>query len=576
MGRVAVFSKDQVIALIEHLRGSLEHKIDQLSSMGGVGPSTPIDGQTSALIDSPKTLTRFSLETVIKSVVGSGLLDSIYRKNTDKGVHLEQLGAYMDGVRDDTDVVERGLMLSASMGVPLVIPTQKKVVLSKQISMPSGASISGNGSTFYWPSPTSSGTWLVNANSKYACSISDLTLEVDAPVNADQRGVTAVNAVGLHLNNVHIKSTNPGAGFGNAYKLGLLIERSTAVHIEDVSITNFDNGIRYNLVKDFVATNIRVNNYRLGLWVSDCVNGKFYSGHIKGKSPNSAQEPGHSGILVDSDTKYGTNHITFADYIVEDSGETGYRLGGQTPIGNVFFIRCKAYRSGSNGFKTLGGTVESKSRHRYIHYIDCLAEDSGLAGGTNTYGIAVHLTDDVNITNFICNNETVQNSAYYGIDVCGSNQVTITNPSIYRPLVAGIAVRTALGNVFNCIIDGGRFSTSGGADTFLFDFPSREVRRITVRNFPTVEQYGTGYVVRVNSDAGSSVIGSINVEYNILNNTAATNHITGTKPELIHAEIKGAVPVDLSSADFADTSKWHGRGGSRTFGLMKNRVWTWL
>ena len=576
MGRVAVFSKDQVIALIEHLRGSLEHKIDQLSSMGGVGPSTPIDGQTSALIDSPNTLTRFSLETVIKSVVGSGLLDSIYRKNTDKGVHLEQLGAYMDGVKDDSDAVDRGLMLSASMGVPLIVPQGKRILLSKQISMPSGASINGNGSTFYWTQPTNPGTWLINANSKYACTVSDLTLEVETPVNADQRGVTAVNAVGFQLSNVKIRATNPGAGAGSNNKMGLLIQKSTAVNIDDVSIENFDIGLRYSQIKNFIATNIQVDNYRLGLWVSDCINGQFYSGRIKGKGPNTTQDPGHNGILVDTDSKYGTNHITFADYVVEDSGATGYRLGGQNPIGNVFFIRCKAYRAGSNGFKTLGGTVESKSRHRYVHFIDCFAEDSGLGGGTNTYGIAVHLTDDVNITNFICNNESASNSAYYGIDVCGSNRVTVTNPSIYRPLVAGIAVRTALGDVADCTIDGGRFITSGGADTFLFDFPSRTLRRINIRNFPAVEHYTPGYVIRINSDSSSSVIGGISAEYHTTNNTSVTNHITGSDPSLVHAEIKGQAPSDLTYAAFADTSRWYGRGGSRAFGIMKGRSWTWL
>ena len=120
--------------------------------------------------------------------------------------------------------------------------------------------------------------------------------------------------------------------------------------------------------------------------------------------------------------------------MVADAGATGFRLGGQNPVTRVGHVRCVAVRCGSNGFKTLGGTVSSGSRHRYIRYVDCTALDVGLGGGTNSAGVAVHLSDDVVVSGLTVGTSTVSGySCRDGVYVAGSSRVRIIAPDIRRP-----------------------------------------------------------------------------------------------------------------------------------------------
>ena len=388
--------------------------------------------------------------------------------------------AVCDGVTDDTAAVKAGLAESARLGVPLYFPAANTLRVRGSLKLPSRAQIEGQGCTLLWKEGTGSGSWLVSLNSTTNTTVRDVTFKFTAATPASQRGLTAVSAVNLQLDNVRVESTTAGAGSDSINALGFFFDQCVGLRVAGLEVAGFDNAIRFKRCDDWTLQDFEVWRYRLGVWISDCKRARVRDGHIYGKSPNSAQDPGHNGVLLDASANAATQNIVLEDILVEDSGATGFRLGGQNPIDGVDHVRCRAVRAGSNGFKTLGGTLESGSVHRRVRYLNCSSVDVGLGGGTNTYGIAVHLTNDVYIADFTATSSSSTGvSCRTGVDVAGSKRVIVRDAQVYRPEVAAISIREALGDVSDVTIAGGFFSTNNGAHAFLIDWRWRTFRRIT-------------------------------------------------------------------------------------------------
>lgn len=551
---------------------TLAARVDAMAVASGQAPGTPEDGMVAGFVLDARSKTRGALTTVIRSI-----LDPALEAIPDAGVlRVEDFGAVCDGVTDDTAAVREALRVSSETGQPLQLPAGDTLAVSGRLDIPTGVTLDGRGSTLVWKEPTGSGSWLVSLNSTTNTTVRDVTFKFTAATPASQRGFTAVSAVNLQLDNVRVESTTAGAGSDSINALGFFFDQCVGLRVAGLEVAGFDNAIRFKRCDDWTLQDFEVWRYRLGVWISDCKRARVRDGHIYGKSPNSAQDPGHNGVLLDASANAATQNIVLEDILVEDSGATGFRLGGQNPIDGVDHVRCRAVRAGSNGFKTLGGTLESGSVHQRVRYLNCSSVDVGLGGGTNTYGIAVHLTNDVYIADFTATSSSSTGvSCRTGVDVAGSKRVIVRDAQVYRPEVAAISIREALGDVSDVTIAGGFFSTNNGAHAFLIDWRWRTFRRITVTGAPVCEHYGAGFLVYADKTSSSAVVGGVSVSLTVARDAISTV-ISGPGATDVLMDIYGVAPSDLSNAACADGSRWYGNRGDRAFGVRRNGGWTWL
>ena len=549
-------------------------RVNDISEAAGLVAGSPDDAKVAAFVRDGGSNTRGAVTDLVGALLGPAL-----EALPETGVlRVEDFGAVCDGVTDDTAAVNAGLAESARLGVPLYFPAVNTLRVRGSIKLPSRAQIEGRGCTLLWKEGTGSGSWLMNANQTTGCTVRDLTLRSEAPAGdvVNQRGFTAVSAVNLQLDNVRVESTTAGAGSDSINALGFFFDQCVGLRVAGLEVAGFDNAIRFKRCDDWTLQDFEVWRYRLGVWISDCKRARVRDGHIYGKSPNSAQEPGHNGVLLDASANAATQNIVLEDILVEDSGATGFRLGGQNPIDGVDHVRCRAVRAGSNGFKTLGGTLESGSVHRRVRYLNCSSVDVGLGGGDNTYGIAVHLTNDVYIADFTATSSSSTGvSCRTGVDVAGAKRVIVRDAQVYRPEVAAISIRAALGDVSDVTIAGGFFATTNGAHAFLIDWRWRTFRRITVTGSPVCEHYGAGFLVYADKNNSSAVVGGVSVSLTVARD-AISSVISGPGATDVLMDIYGVAPSDLSNAACADGSRWYGNRGDRAFGVRRNGGWAWL
>ena len=547
-------------------------RVTDIGVAAGIVAGSPDDGKVAAFVRDPVSRTRGALTDFVRS-----LLDPAIEALPEAGVlRVEDFGAVCDGVTDDTAAVREALRVSSETGQPLQLPAGDTLAVSGRLDIPTGVTLDGRGSTLVWKAPTGSGSWLVSLNSTTNTTVRDVTFKFTAATPASQRGLTAVSAVNLQLDNVRVESTTAGAGSDSINALGFFFDQCVGLRVAGLEVAGFDNAIRFKRCDDWTLQDFEVWRYRLGVWISDCKRARVRDGHIYGKSPNSAQEPGHNGVLLDASADAATQNIVLEDILVEDSGATGFRLGGQNPIDGVDHVRCRAVRAGSNGFKTLGGTLESGSVHRRVRYLNCSSVDVGLGGGANTYGLAVHLTNDVYIADFTATSSSSTGvSCRTGVDVAGAKRVIVRDAQVYRPEVAAISIREALGDVSDVTIAGGFFSTSNGAHAFLIDWRWRTFRRITVTGAPVCEHYGAGFLVYADKNSSSAVVGGVSVSLTVARD-AISSVISGPGATDVLMDIYGVAPSDLSNAACADGSRWYGNRGDRAFGVRRNGGWAWL
>ena len=547
-------------------------RVTDIGVAAGIVAGSPDDGKVAAFVRDPVSRTRGALTDFVRS-----LLDPAIEALPEAGVlRVEDFGAVCDGVTDDTAAVREALRVSSETGQSLQLPAGDTLAVSGRLDIPTGVTLDGRGSTLVWKAPTGSGSWLVSLNSTTNTTVRDVTFKFTAATPASQRGLTAVSAVNLQLDNVRVESAAAGAGSDSINAVGFFFDQCVGLRVAGLEVAGFDNAIRFKRCDDWTLQDFEVWRYRLGVWISDCKRARVRDGHIYGKSPNSAQDPGHNGVLLDASADAATQNIVLEDILVEDSGATGFRLGGQNPIDGVDHVRCRAVRAGSNGFKTLGGTLESGSVHRRVRYLNCSSVDVGLGGGANTYGLAVHLTNDVYIADFTATSSSSTGvSCRTGVDVAGAKRVIVRDAQVYRPEVAAISIREALGDVSDVTIAGGFFSTSNGAHAFLIDWRWRTFRRITVTGAPVCEHYGAGFLVYADKNSSSAVVGGVSVSLTVARD-AISSVISGPGATDVLMDIYGVAPSDLSNAACADGSRWYGNRGDRAFGVRRNGGWAWL
>lgn len=118
--------------------------------------------------------------------------------------------------------------------------------------------------------------------------------------------------------------------------------------------------------------------------------------------------PGENGLLIDSlKEDMSTQNCYVYNFVVENSGEHGFRVGGQKIVKDTWFVNCIARRPGRGttenhggcGFKALGPTTVYGAKHEGVFFVNCVSEDGRAGAAWNFAGFQIGKCYNVHIDN---------------------------------------------------------------------------------------------------------------------------------------------------------------------------------
>ena len=237
--------------------------------------------------------------------------------------------------------------------------------------------------------------------------------EIDSLVITTPGGTSGDKAVAIRGRNVEIGflsviATAEGDGSASNWAVeigsspeGTAISRIT---INQFFCRNFTTAAFAKRVSLLSINNAIVEFYRLAFYFRDVARSTFDNVTCRfiGAGVNGAA--GENGLLLEASVANGTEQVSFTNWHVKDSGEHGYRLGGQLAMRDISFENCTATRPGSAiltgnqssgewhggcGFKILGGNSTTTEFHENIHFINCGVIDTNTTYGTYPTGHSV-------------------------------------------------------------------------------------------------------------------------------------------------------------------------------------------
>lgn len=245
-------------------------------------------------------------------------------------------------------------------------------------------------------------------------------LQINIP-SGKQHQRTVVFGLENQFDTVYIKSVDQQSTVNDSID-ALVQIRGNYISLGRLVVENADHAITAFDCNYILVNNLDITSYLRGLKI-ESVNGFWlYSGHARTISPNAGPHPGHNGFLAENSNNW---HVT--NYTVEDSGEHGFRIGGDNS-NNWSWVNCASIKPGQCGFK-VNPSGNGVIRDGLI--TGCWARDCswGNASGTNEDGLRLEKCRNVTVEGFKCYTST-GSKAYDGIFINGCHDITINNPYI--------------------------------------------------------------------------------------------------------------------------------------------------
>ncbi|NCB87297.1 MAG: hypothetical protein EOM43_07455 [Gammaproteobacteria bacterium] len=376
-------------------------------------------------------------------------------------------GALGNGAADDTTALTNAISAAVSTGKPLWLPPGRSFAISGELTFSGGLMVFTNGARFV-ETPTSFDGSMVKIES-------DVTVVGGLHITtslAPKRIGAYIAGARVTVDKISVSASSAGGGAENNFYCGLKIAGSK-VKIGEVAIKNFDRAVHVDAASQISIGRCDIENYRTGLWLRGSDRVVIKSGSAVGASPNAGFAPGSNFILMDSTAARALEFIAVSDFLGENAGEHGVRLGGQYPIRNVTLRNVTSRDAGGCGFKVLGGTVESGSRHSEIAFEGCTSIDAGNIN-QNSCGFLIQLTEGVRISSPVVKARAKNVSSTYGLRISGSDGVVVSGAKISRAALSGVFVDSSeYGAVSNLVFDGevkdsgtSHFLLSNGAADF--------------------------------------------------------------------------------------------------------------
>ena len=413
-------------------------------AMSGIGPTSPVDAQTAALINQAETLTRKAVNAVVETAKVSAF-----------GVRVDAHGVVGDGVTDDTTAFHAAASAAATFGVPLVIPAGFSIGISSYKRLPEGLTMHTNGASFQQITQMGRAPVVgLGPRSTVVGGLRVQTLGGDACQGVHVADAPDVTVYG----GIEVRSAAPGAGKANIRDNGVRVINSPRFTADRVYVENYSWPVWVELSNGVELGWVEASSYAKAVHVDGCSNFRINGGHVYGTAPNSQYAPGYNGLLIEADVS--TSNIHVQDFTIEDAGEHGVRVSGPMVQREIYFQNCVAKNSGGSGFKVLGGTLADGRYNTGITFDNCKAIDSGSVN-QNCCGFLIQMAQHVTLINPEVRRLNKDYSAVEGIRVSGVRNLTISRATVMDTYRYAIRVDESLGDVSNVHIDGRVHTTSG-------------------------------------------------------------------------------------------------------------------
>lgn len=515
-------------------------RMDAFAGAVGLAPGSPSDSAVAAFILDAASRTRSALDAVVGSEIRSVL---------DAGpVHVSRFGAKGDGVTDDT----AALVAAADSGREVHFDGARTYNFVGPITISAGTRWMTHGALFYCTAP----------RSNYNIVLQDETfvdaLEASFAGGDDDRGVLVAGSH-VEIGRVRLVARKPST-VRNYRRRGLTIGQEGVgcqhVRLGDVSVEGFLYAVDSWNGTDVTVDRLTMRGHVQGLFLRNPNRWTVRAGSADKINMSMASGgPGENSILIETDGNVESGGVSVANFHSRESGEHGFRVGGQSPIVGITFDNCKSSRSGAGngtggcGFKALGPTsILSNGRsakHRNIRFINCTVEPAAVVkGGSNFAAFNIGKCEGVSFVSPMVTRGTgnAEYTAAYGIAMIGCENVSISEPVIEYTMSAGIHVydeadsssATWGGDPSALSISGGFIRNCGrGLEVSAGD---RVVRRLTVSNL-TVDAGDYGVAI------WAGTMNRCSLDMNI--NAPTTASLRGTETVMCRMEgdLVGASPA---------------------------------
>ena len=538
--------------------GELLARVNDIAVASGVASGSPDDGKVAAFVRDSASRTRGALTELV-----GALLEAAIAPVRDYGpVHVSRFGAKGDGAADDT----AALVAAGASGREVHFSTGGVYNFRGPVTISEGTRWVTNGARLYCTTPRNNYNIVLQSD-----TFVDV-LDASFAGGNDDRGVLVEGSY-VEVGRMRLVARTASTA-RNYRRRGLVIGAEGVgcqhVRLGDVRVEGFLDSVGSWNGTDVTVDRLTMRGHVQGLYLANPTRWTVRAGSADKINLGVASGgPGENSVLVETDGRVDAGEVSFTNFHSRESGEHGFRVGGQSPITGITFDNCKASRSGAGngtggcGFKALGPTsILSNARsakHRNIRFINCTVEPAAVVkGGSNFAAFNIGKCEGVSFVSPVVTRGTAGSgdTAAYGIAMIGCENVSISEPAIEYTTSSGIRVYDAEdsadatwgGDPSALSISGGFIRGCGrGLEVTA---GNRVVRRLTTSNL-TVDGGDYGAVV------WGGTMNRCSLDMNINSPTAAS--LRGTEAVMcrVEGDLVGASPArngstftDYQTGDF--------------------------
>lgn len=350
----------------------------------------------------------------------------------DDVVHAKDFGLVGGGSVAQTTKIQN--MLNAAAGKKLIL--EPLDYLTGALVIPNNTTIETNGARFIDDGSGGDNSSIVVAS---GTNIKIDKLHVHVPTGQVIHRPIVLNGTGIHCGTVEVSSDDQQANTNDTLD-GAISCSGTGIFINKVKASGFDFPFIAVDASLLVINQFDMEDYVRGAFFRSSSYVFGYNGTAKNPSPNAAASPGHNGVLAE-----GCSHLTLSNFIIEDSGEHGVRIGGASSSDNINLDNFTVIRPGKCGIKFLPNFGFRILRSSVTN---CKATDCGYGSALGTNEEAFRFE---RVTTFVGANltayldERVQ-SCYSGVRLADVLDVSITGLKVAAPSFAGIEISCTIAN----------------------------------------------------------------------------------------------------------------------------------